>query len=504
MTVAALLFQTRELPPLAQPAIVAVAVVYFAIVAAIGAWATRRTRSASDFFVAGGGIGLLALTLAAMSATLSGFAFIGGPGLVYSLGVGAMFLILPASVTSSMGAWMLAKRMRLLGEVRGLITVPDAIGARYRSPAAQGLSGLAILIAVVGYMATNLLALGLVIDAIFGIGLGWGIWLGTAIVLAYSVAGGILAGVYTDMFQGSLMALASVLVFVYTLQVGGGMAGISETILASDPAFLGPWGKMGPLAALSLFFVFGVGSLGQPHVVHKFYMLKDPRKLKWYPLLVTAALVVTMLLYFGVGVATRALVASGRMAPLPSPDDATPVFLLRFTPVLLSALVFSGVAAAIMSTVNSFMSIGAAAVTHDLPVALGRRVGNELFWGRVSTVAISLVAAALAQASGTLVAFLGIFGWGLFASTLVPALAIGLNWEGATREGAVSSISVGLVVTLVFETLAYFRVYSFPTGVSVSGLSLVLSLLVFFAVSLATRRAPEEAIDADVRMVMSV
>ncbi|HEX8271618.1 MAG TPA: sodium/proline symporter [Longimicrobiaceae bacterium] len=501
---AAAIFQTADLPPLTQPVIVAVAVVYFAIVAAIGAWATRRTRSAADFFVAGEGIGLLALTLAAMSATLSGFAFIGGPGLVYGTGLGAMFLLLPASITSSLGAWMLAKRMRLLGEVRGLITVPDAIGARYRSPAAQGLSAVAILLAVIGYMATNILALGLVIDAIFGIGLGPGIWLGMGIVLAYSVAGGILAGVYTDVFQGTLMAVASVLVFVFTLRVGGGMEGLSRTLLAADPEFLGPWGKMGPMAALSLFFVFGMGSLGQPHVVHKFYMLRDPRKLKWYPMLVTVALLVTMLLYFGVGVATKALVVEGRMEPLARPDDATPLFLLRFTPVLLAALVFSGVAAAIMSTVNSFMNIGAAAVTHDIPVALGRRVGNELRWGRISTVAISVVAAALAQASGALVAFLGIFGWGLFASTLVPALAIGLNWEGATREGAVASIGTGLFVTLVFETLAYFRMYSFPTGVTVSGAALVLSILVFFGVSWLTRKGAGAVIDPDVKLVMEV
>ena len=82
---------------------------------------------------------------------------------------------------------------------------------------------------------------------------------------------------------------------------------------------------------------------------------------------------------------------------------------LTLATLLLAALVFSGVAAAIMSTVNSFMSIGAAALTHDLPVALGRRVGNELRWGRISTVVISVVAALVAQASGTLVAFLGIF-----------------------------------------------------------------------------------------------
>src|SRR5687768_11356857 len=120
------------LPQLTQPTIVAVAVVYFAIVASIGAWATRRTRTASDFFVAGQGIGLVALAIAAMAATLSGFAFIGGPGLVYSLGLGAIFIVLPAGLTITMTGWTLARRMRLLGEQRGLVTVPDAIGARYR------------------------------------------------------------------------------------------------------------------------------------------------------------------------------------------------------------------------------------------------------------------------------------------------------------------------------------------------------------------------------------
>jgi Na+/proline symporter len=171
------LLQTRSLPPLTQPTIVTVAVLYFVAVAAIGAWATRRTRTARDFFVAGRGVGLLPLTLATMAATLSGFAFIGGPGLLYSLGVGALFIILPAATTNAMSAWVLAKRLRLLGEARGLITVPDAIRVRFNSPAAQGLAGLSIIVAVIGYMATNVLALGLVIDAIFGVGLGWGIWI---------------------------------------------------------------------------------------------------------------------------------------------------------------------------------------------------------------------------------------------------------------------------------------------------------------------------------------
>ena len=492
------------LPSLGAPAIVAVAAAYFVVTAAIGAWASRRTRTARDFFVAGRGIGLWPLALATMSATLSGFAFIGGPGLVYSLGIGAVFIVLSASVTSSMGAWVLAKRLRLLAEVRGLVTVPDAIRARYDSPAAQGLSAVAIVVAVVGYMGTNLLALGIVIDAIFGTGLGAGIWLGTGIVLAYSVGGGILAGIYTDVFQGTLMSLASVLVFLYAIGVGGGADGITRSLLAADPAFLSPWGKVSPLAALSFYFVFGIGSLAQPHVVHKFYMLRDPRRLKWYPMLMSAAMLLTLLLFLAVGIAMKALVVRGVVPPLGRADDATPTFLLRFTPLVLAGVVFSGVAAAIMSTVNSFMNIGAAALTHDIPRAFGRRVGNELRWGRIWTVVISVVAAAVAHASGTLVAFLGIFGFGLFASTLVPALAIGLNWTGATRAGAIASIATGLVATLALETLGYLKAFTLPAGVTVSGLALVASLLVFFGVSWLGRRTAEAAIAPDVRVVMEV
>jgi Na+/proline symporter len=497
------LLQTA-LPHVAQPVVIGVGLAYFAVIIAISVWAARRTRTASDFFVAGHGIGLIALTVASVSTSVSGFAFIGGPGLIYTVGLGAMFIVLPASVTNVMGAWVLAKRMRLLGEARGLMTVPDAIGARYRSPAAQGLAGIAMLVGIIGYMATNALAMGVVINAIFGVGIGWGIWLGMGVTLAYSVAGGILAGIYNDVFQGTLMAAASVLVFLFVLKVGGGLGNISHTILASDPKFLSPWGKMTPLAALSFFFVFGMGSLGQPQGVHKYYMLRDPMQLKWYPLLKTLGLILVLLLYFGVGVGVKAFTTSGLMPPLAAPDQATPSLLLTVTPLVLAALVFSGVAAATMSAANSFINIGAAIVMHDLPIAFGKRLTNELFWGRAVTVLIAVAAAIIAQKSGTMVAFLGIFGWGLFASTLVPALAVGLNWEGATRAGAIASIATGLLVTLSLETASYMKVFTFPSGVTASAVALVMSFLMFFFVSWLTRRSADEQIDPDVRLIMEL
>ena len=497
------LLQTA-LPRVDQPLVIGVGIAYFLGIIAISVWAARRTRTASDFFVGGHGIGLIALTVASVSTSVSGFAFIGGPGLIYTVGLGAMFIVLPASVTNVMGAWVLAKRMRLLGEARGLLTVPDAIGARYRSPAAQGLAGIAMLVGIVGYMATNALAMGVVINAIFGVGIGWGIWVGMGITLAYSVAGGILAGIYNDVFQGTLMAAASVLVFLFVLKAGNGLGEISTTILGSDPEFLSPWGRMTPLAALSLFFVFSMGSLGQPQGIHKYYMLRDPLQLKWYPLLKTLGLILVLLLYFSVGVGVKAFVTNGTMSTLSAPDQATPSLLLSVTPLFLAALVFSGIAAATMSVANSLINIGAAVVMHDLPLAFGKRLQNELTWGRAVTFIIAAAAALIAQNSGTMVAFLGIFGWGLFASTLTPALAVGLNWDGATREGAIASIVTGLTVTLALETASYFKVFTFPSGVTASAVALVLSFIVFFLVSWLTRNSAVEQLDPDVKLIMEL
>ncbi len=479
-----------------------VALLYFAVVAGIGIYSARRTRTARDFFVAGRGVGLVTLAIAAMATTLSGFTFIGGPGLIYRVGLGAMFIILPAALTNTMGAAVLARRLRALVDKREVFTIPEALAARYRSRAVQGWSAVAILLAVVSYMATNLLALGLVLESTLGLSLAPAICVGALVVLAYSASGGILAGLYTDVFQGLLMAVASTAVFAYALASGGGMASMSRTLLSEAPGFISPWGSLSPLAALSFFFVFGIGTLGQPHVAHKYFMLRDASQLRWFPVVLTLAMTLTLLLFVGVGVAVKVQVLRGVMPPLSHPDEATPAFLRAFTPGPLAALVLSAVTAAIMSTVNSFLSIGAAACTRDLPRAFGLTPRDELRRGRAWTVVLTLLSVLVALRSDTLVAFIGIFGWGLFASTLVPALAIGFNWPGATPAAALASIVTGLVATLSIESLAYLGWFRFPSGVTATALALVLSLLVFFVVSWVTRETAAEALDDDLRQVM--
>ncbi len=510
------------MPILSKPVIIYTALVYLALVIAVGIWAVRRTRNAKDFFIAGQGIGLIVTALATMSAAFSGFVFIGGPGLTYKIGLSSLFIVVPVSFSAGLICWVVAKRLRLLSSVREVYTVPDAIYCRYRSRTASGLAAVAVIVGTIGYLGAQLQAMGILIESIFGTSALFGNWslavamgIGLVVVLFYAVAGGMIAGVYTDLFQGAIMVGAAGAVFYFAMQSGGGIEEIARRIAESDtfgPGFLDPLGNIPVFTAIGFFLVFAVGNLGQPHMLHKFYMLDDPRKLKWMPFVVGLTQTLCVLIWLGIGLAVPALVVEGRLEPLANPDHASPLFLLNFAPEFLAGLVFAGILAAIMSTADSFVNIGSAALVRDLPRAFGLKINaeKELMRGRIAVVLISFVAGAFALLYGDLIALLGTFAFGTFGAALAPALAIGLNWRRVTPAAAIASIATGLFLNLILEFLGkqtYFPGLPkslFQPGVLPTAVSLAASFTVLFAVSMITGSKKGDDIEPDVAAVMNV
>jgi len=487
--------------PALRPFVLAACVAYFVAIVIVAAWAGRRTRSAGDFFVAGRRIGLVVAALATMSAAFSGFLFIGGPGLTWRLGAGSLFIVLPVGFTSGLLCWSVARRLRLLAEIDEIYTIPDAIRRRFGSPAAQAAAAVAILAGTVGYLAAQILALGVISETVFSTRDALGTWslpvvtvAGMLVVLAYSTAGGMLAGVYTDVVQGGLMLVAAGGVLWCALSATGGPSRLVGSIAADPrfgPAFLEPFGRAPAATGLGLFFVFSIGTLGQPHLLHKFLMLRDPRDLRAMPAVLGASQSLCIVLWLAVGLAVPALVAQGAMAPLTAPDDATPAFVARFTPPLLAGIVFAGAIAAIMSTADSLVNIGAAALVRDLPRAAGRRVPDELRSGRLATAGLMLAATVLALAWGDLVALLGTPASGIFPAALAPALAVGLHWKRVGPRAATASIVCGLAVHLALESLARLGTFS-GTGAALPGvvpgaLALAVSFLVLLGVAMIER-----------------
>ncbi len=469
----------------------------------IGAWATRRTRNASDFFVAGKGIGTLLMGFAAFSTTMSGFGFIGGPGLVYKFGTSSFWICCPAVLGFTLSSLLVAKRFKIFSDLFNILTLPDAVAIRYQSELCRFLAALVILLGVVAYLGTNILAFGTVASTFFEIDFTIAAVGGMTVVILYAVFGGIIAGLYTDVVQGFIMVLASVALFWIAMTTAGegsftaGPANLTAAFRAADlPNAIGPWGVLGPMACLAFFFLFAVGGSGQPHVITKYLMLRDLKPVRWSLLVTSLAYVLCILLWMSVGFAMKYLVITGQADALAAgnEDHAAPVFLLKHAPAWLAGFVFSGLFAAIMSTADSFLNIGAGVVVRDMPqVFLRRTLKNELGWARVATalLAISATVFALwAKQHGDLIAILGTFGWGLFAAAFVPVVCIGFNWSRATWQGAAAATTVGLVTNLGLDLLGKYPkeapIYKIPGAVSIGAVALLASILTMIIVSFLT------------------
>lgn len=476
-------------------------IVYFAACIAIGVWAVRRTKSSAEFFAAGRSLGVVVTAAALFSSTISGFAFVGGPGLVYRMGTSSLWMCITGFVSATLATMLVAKRMRMIAEVRDSVSLPDVLAARFGNEVTRLLTAITILVGVIGYLATQILAMATVLESIVdhssflgSITTTQGAVVSAAVLVFYCTTGGIVASVYTDVVQGVVMIVAGTLVFVTAwASFDHGFAGMSAAIAAQDAEAIGPWGTFGIMGCLSWFLLFTLGACGQAHVITKHMMFEKIADLRKILPLSLIGGTLAALLWFSVGVFMRAQVAAGGHPPLASPDEAAPVFLQTFAHPLLAGVVFAALLAAIMSTADAFLSIGTAALVHDIPRALiGRSPAHELLWARVTTVALAVVATVFAVSAGDLIALLGAASWGVFASALVPAVAIGLNWKRATPLAVNTSMALALVVNLGIRWLGV----ELPHGFDPAALALIVSVIVFLVVSY-TSPAPELAPDID-------
>ena len=465
----------------------------------IGVWATLRTRDSTDFFMAGRNLGPLILAFAAVSTMMSGFGFIGGPGLVYGSGTSSFWIICPAILSSIVPTVLIAKRFKIFADLFDILTLPDVVAIRYRSETCRFLAALAILLGVLAYLGTQIRAMGLAAALAFGIDEGLAIIAGMTIVILYAVFGGVIAGIYTDFIQGVIMAVASASLFVLSLMViGNGDVGEATTNLTrtfhehDEGEAVGPWGTLGAMACLSYLFLFALGGAGQPHVITKYLMARDVNSVHRTLLVIAPSYTLCLLLWFSVGFAMKYMVLTGDIPPLEDDDDAAPLFLLHYTPAWLAAIVFAGLFAASMSTADAFLNIGAGVFTRDFPrVFLGRKARNELRLARITTVLLAVGATTFglwAKDQGDLIGILGAYGWGIFAAAFVPVVALGLNWKRATWQGASAAIGVGILVNVGLDLASKYPssgepLYKIPGAVSIGAVALLSSISTFILVS---------------------
>ncbi|TYL37750.1 Na+:solute symporter [Natronococcus pandeyae] len=487
--------------------------VFFSLLmVAIGILAGRYQTDREEYFVAGRRGGVFVVALAMFASIQSGWGMIGVTGTGFVVGLEYMIIVAVGTPFGFvLSYWLLGRKMRMLGELRDAITVPDAMYYRFEDERVRLLGATAVLLGCMGYLAAQYAALGIVGALVLPVSFFEALLIGLAVVGFYTVVGGMLASIWSDAIQGVLMVFGAVLTAYYVIaNYPGGTDAMITTISAEQPEFfnftlLGMDG-LGAIGFLLSVVVIQLTVAGQPHATTKFYMIRDVSLLRWGAFITAFAYMLTAL-YWVTAPFVRAAIFEGHVPDPGNPDAALPLALLEFAPDVVIAFVLVAIIAAIMSTSNAFLNMGASAVVHDYFLEhRGEEITDdqEVLYGRLTTLAILAVAGIIAATFPGLIFVLGAAGWAIFASVLFPCVAIAYNWRGATAEGALWGSAVGLALTLVMAYGVEYLGFSLPLGILGGQLAMVIGYAVFVGVSLVTSTNTYEDLDPDIQEVMDL
>ncbi len=463
-----------------------VLLVLLAAALALAWWGAGRAQGEVEYFVAGRRAGVWLVGVAGTAAAVSAFTFVGGPALFAAVGAGSLWILLSAPLTGALQCWAVGEPVAALARRQQVLTVPELLGVCSGSPAVRGAAAAVLLLGCVATLAVQARAAAVLGEQLLGAPPAAAALATMVATAAYATAGGMRASLPAEAVQGGLMAAAAITLAIAAVAAAGGPTPVLATLHHSRPDLLGSFGTVPPARAWAWWLLFCLGTCAQPHYVQKFLFLRGESTLRRLPAVLTLTLAATLTVWLGLGLAGAALLTDGRLA-VASPDELTPRLLLVVGPW---AVLLAGVAvlAALMSTAASLLNLAAAAVSRDLPAALGRRPLG-LAWARGATACTALAATAVALGSERAVALLGIAGWGFFTAAFLPALLLALAWRGATPAGVVTAMVVGGAVDLVLEAVRT----GLPPGLEPGLAGAAVGVLVLVGVSLVTGGAAEES-----------
>jgi cation/acetate symporter len=440
-----------------------VAMVFFflfiAITMGITWWAARRTRTTEHFYAAGRSISAGQNGFALAGDYMSAASFLGIAGLVSTTGFDGLIYSTGWLVGWPVVLFLIAEPLRNLGRY----TFADVVAMRLRQTPVRIAAALGTLATVTLYLIAQMVGAGGLIRLMFGFSYEHAIILVGFVMIGYVLFGGMIATTWVQIVKAVLlMTGALILAFLVLLRFGMSPASLFATAAERYGAGVLAPGRLvsNPLDAVSLGMALMFGTAGLPHILMRFYTVPDARAARSSVFVATGLIGLFYLLTFVLGFGAMVLVGPERIKAVDTGGNmAAPLLaeLLGGTPFLgfIAAVAF----ATILAVVAGLTLSGAAALSHDLWVSVVRRghagEREQLKVARLATVALGIVAVALGITfKGQNVAFTVSLAFAIAASGNFPALVLAIFWRGYTTAGAVTSMAVGTIATLVLIYLS--------------------------------------------------
>ena len=458
-------------------------VIFVAFTLVITKWAAKQTTSTADFYTAGGGISGFQNGLAIAGDYMSAASFLGISALVFSSGFDGLLYSLGFMVGWPIVLFLVAERLRNLGKYN----LSDVVSFRLEEKPVRTLAAISSLFVVAFYLIAQMVGAGQLIKLLFGLNYNIAVIIVGLLMMAYVIFGGMLATTWVQIIKAvMLLSGATFMAFMVMKGVGFSFTNmfdqsiqvfskVHEISLAEASNIMGP-GKLAanPIDAISLGLALMFGTAGLPHILMRFFTVKDAKEARKSVVVATGFIGYFYLLTFIIGFGAILYVSNNpqfldvaKMAvtgklELMGGNNMAAVHLSNAVGGDLFMGFISAVAfATILAVVAGLTLSGASAISHDLYANVFKKgqttPESELRMSKIATLGLAIFAMIL----GILfekqnVAFMVGLAFSVACCANFPVLVLSMFWKGLTTRGAVIGGVVGLVtaVTLIILSKA--------------------------------------------------
>ncbi len=471
-------------------------------------WAAAKTKSAADFYTAGGGITGFQNGLAIAGDYMSAASFLGISAAVMASGYDGLIYSIGFLVGWPVITFLMAERLRNLGK----FTFADVAGYRFQQTPIRAFAASGTLVVVAFYLIAQMVGAGSLIKLLFGLDYWIAVVLVGALMMIYVLFGGMTATTWVQIIK-AIMLLAGVTfmalmvlaqfgfspeaLFAKGVEVKTALAGTAkdaaiaaatasaaaaatpeaaaaasaalEKANATDPAkvgmsIMGPGGFIkDPISAISFGMALMFGTAGLPHILMRFFTVPDAKEARKSVFWATTWIGYFYVLIFiiGFGAITLVMTNPDLNAQLKAGGNNMAAVLVAKAVGgdvffgFISAVAF----ATILAVVAGLTLSGASAVSHDLYATVFKQgkadSASELRVSRITTLALGVIAVVLGIAfEKQNIAFMVALAFAIAASANFPVLFMSVLWKDCTTKGAVIGGFLGLISSVVLTVVS--------------------------------------------------
>lgn len=472
-------------------------VIYIALMVIIGAFYSKRTKNAEDFFLGGRGIGAWVGAMSAQASDMSGWLLMGLPGSIYLLGTGEIWVSL-GLLLGTFANWMIvAGRLRRYTiKANNSLTLPEYFNNRFRDEKKVLLliSSIVIVIFFLVYTASALSSGAKLFNVVFGLDYKWALIIGTVVILAYTYLGGFMAVCTTDFIQGMLMLamiLAVPIILLFLIEPGTVMSTLTASGVEGGAAnYLDPFTSgSGSISVVSIIsgLGWGLGYCGMPHILIRFMAIRSEKELRKSKVIANVWNVLSLGMVSVLAILSRAYLFP-RVGVLEDKENVVvmvvkELFTNEFAMPFLAGILLCAILAAIMSTADSQLLVTASAVSKDIyadVIKKGKEKNDKkvLWISRIVVVVVAAIAFVIAWNPNSSIMELVSDAWAGFGAAFGPVVVLSLFWKKTNKAGALSGIIAGALTVIIWDYIP------FVGGQTIGNATGLYSLVVGFAVGL--------------------